>query len=124
MATTCPAPDYVQFNEDLCTGCALCVKACPTKAIRVRDTRHICFVDQCIGCGECVRVCPTGAATSRRAKTEWFETNQYHVAVVSPLLYTQFPRIMPGYVRKSLRQKTADNGMVKNRIRGSKGFRV
>ncbi|MBW1797486.1 MAG: 4Fe-4S binding protein, partial [Deltaproteobacteria bacterium] len=28
---------YVEVDEKLCNGCVLCMKACPTKAIRVRN---------------------------------------------------------------------------------------
>ena len=27
---------YVRFHEERCTGCAECLKVCPTKAIRIR----------------------------------------------------------------------------------------
>lgn len=104
MHKTRQIQDYVHFNDDRCSGCALCVKACPTKTIRVRDDRHIRFVDQCIGCGECIRVCPTGAATSRTAEPPVFAADHLSVAVVSPLLYTQFPGVKPGRVRQALKR--------------------
>lgn len=96
-------PDYVHFKDDQCSGCALCVKECPTKAIRLRDHQHIRFVDQCIGCGECIRVCPMGAAVLKSVAADLIEQEEFNIAVVSPLLYTQFPGVMPGIVRQGLK---------------------
>ncbi len=59
----------VEFNEDKCKGCELCVSVCPKKILRVdreqvnargyhpagvRDTTL------CIGCGSCTMICPDG----------------------------------------------------------------
>lgn len=104
MHKTRQIQDYVHFNNNRCSACAQCVRACPTKTIRVRDSRHIRFVDQCIGCGECIRVCPTGAATSKTVEKQTFAREKLSVAVVSPLLYTQFPGVRPGRVRQALKQ--------------------
>ena len=53
--------DYVLIDEELCNGCVLCMKACPTKAIRVEENRVARIQGVCIDCGECVKVCPRGA---------------------------------------------------------------
>ena len=43
---------YVQIDESLCNGCVLCMKACPTKAIRIKE--GLAQVQGfCINCGEC-----------------------------------------------------------------------
>ena len=56
---------YSTINEELCTGCGLCVKACEaaaTTAIILKD--GIAKVDKtlCVGCNLCNLVCPEGAA--------------------------------------------------------------
>jgi NADH-quinone oxidoreductase subunit F/NADP-reducing hydrogenase subunit HndC len=44
--------------NDLCVGCGVCRKACPTKAISgAVKTRHIVDQARCIKCGACFRVC-------------------------------------------------------------------
>ncbi len=49
-------------DEKACTGCNLCGKFCPTKAICFdKRTGRLSFsYENCIGCGQCVTQCPTG----------------------------------------------------------------
>lgn len=56
----------VDFREERCKGCGLCVEACPKKVIRLSDRFNASgfnpaeCVDQeaCIACGFCARMCP------------------------------------------------------------------
>jgi NADH:ubiquinone oxidoreductase subunit F (NADH-binding)/Pyruvate/2-oxoacid:ferredoxin oxidoreductase delta subunit/(2Fe-2S) ferredoxin len=49
--------DY-RINPELCKGCTLCKKKCPTGAI-VGEVKHPHYIiaDKCIGCGACEQVC-------------------------------------------------------------------
>jgi len=51
-------------NERLCSGCGLCVAACPYDARRIDEERHVAEVITvlCQGCGACVVACPNGAS--------------------------------------------------------------
>jgi iron only hydrogenase large subunit-like protein len=89
------AEAYVQFDEALCTGCTKCVRACPTKAVRIRNERATLFPELCIGCGECIRVCPEGAVSSTLSYQRLGPTDKVSVAIVSPVLYAQFPGVVP-----------------------------
>lgn len=53
----------VVVNERLCSGCELCVRACPYDARRVDvETRRAYVVQSlCQGCGVCAAVCPNKA---------------------------------------------------------------
>lgn len=53
----------VVVNEKLCSGCELCVQACPYDARRVDlETRRAYVVQSlCQGCGVCAAVCPNKA---------------------------------------------------------------
>ena len=59
----------VSVNEDLCTGCAICVMVCPYEAPSLFEKEVNGEMDRfsqvdpnkCMGCGTCVAACPTGA---------------------------------------------------------------
>jgi heterodisulfide reductase subunit A len=56
-----------EVNERRCSGCELCVEACPYNA-RFKDAgKGVVVVVEalCQGCGACVAVCPSGAAKLR-----------------------------------------------------------
>lgn len=86
---------YVKFDEAFCTGCAKCVRACPTKAIRIRGERPVLHEDFCIGCGECIRVCREGGVSSAVSNEQFEKSEKFSVAILSPILYSQFPGVMP-----------------------------
>lgn len=57
----------VEFREDRCKGCGLCVSVCPRKIILLRQEKlnskgfHPAGVDQmdlCTGCTMCATICP------------------------------------------------------------------
>jgi Na+-translocating ferredoxin:NAD+ oxidoreductase RNF subunit RnfB len=89
------APGFVRFKDHLCTGCGSSLRVCPTKAIRVKRKKSIRIVNQCIGCGECIRTCPEGAVSAATEGPEVLKKDQVAIALVSPVLYAQFPGVMP-----------------------------
>ncbi|MCK4221716.1 MAG: 4Fe-4S binding protein [Dehalococcoidia bacterium] len=59
-------PDFrgkIAYDRDKCTGCNLCIKVCPTKAIEpIPDEKKIkIFVSRCCFCAQCNDICPTNA---------------------------------------------------------------
>jgi ferredoxin len=50
------------IDQDVCSGCGVCVERCPTDAIKLND-EGIAERDEdaCFGCGVCARFCPEGA---------------------------------------------------------------
>lgn len=61
-------------DEDLCSGCGLCVAACPFDARQLDVDAKISIVNEalCQGCGACVSVCPNKASQLRNAKPQTF----------------------------------------------------
>ena len=73
-----PDTGIPEVDEDKCTSCGACVKACPRHIIELRkkgpkgrrvfvscvnkDSMKACKVS-CIGCGKCEKECPFGAIT-------------------------------------------------------------
>ena len=53
-------PIVALVDASRCTGCGICVDACPDQAISIND---VAVVDHgsCVGCGVCVRECPNEA---------------------------------------------------------------
>jgi len=47
----------IQIILEKCTGCNLCVKACPFDAIRILDKKAVIDLDRCNLCGACVPAC-------------------------------------------------------------------
>ena len=63
MSTTVKR-QIVRIDEDLCTGCGLCVSPCAEGAIVIEDGKAKVVRDElCDGAGFCLGVCPTGALT-------------------------------------------------------------
>lgn len=53
---------------DLCTGCAICEKICPSSAIspvagdaREKGELRVIDLSKCVKCGACIEICPTDA---------------------------------------------------------------
>ena len=86
-----PAHSIVR-DDARCTGCVACCRACPTRAIRVRDGRQTVDAAVCIDCGECIRACPHDAVTARMSSPSDLGRFRHTVAIPSTALYSQFGR--------------------------------
>jgi ferredoxin len=68
------------------------------------EMQTVKVVGQCIGCGECIRICSAGAVSAAAARTEHIGRDHIAIALVSSVLYTQFPGVMPNDILMGLRQ--------------------
>jgi len=60
-------PVIAYVDPEICSGCGLCIPACPYEARTMHDWRHIAVVNTalCQGCGACAMVCPNKACQLR-----------------------------------------------------------
>ena len=61
---------YCICDEELCTGCEICLDRCHVNANFIEDNVVKIDRDQCIGCGLCVSVCPEDALQLIRKSDE------------------------------------------------------
>ncbi|WP_347246119.1 CoB--CoM heterodisulfide reductase iron-sulfur subunit A family protein [Thermogutta sp.] len=57
-------PNIAWVNEEVCSGCRVCIALCPFDAITPDEEKQVAVIDPalCKGCGTCVAACPSGAA--------------------------------------------------------------
>jgi len=57
-------PITAEIDSDRCSGCQMCVAACPYEAIEFNKEKGVSEVHEelCKGCGTCVATCPSGVA--------------------------------------------------------------
>jgi heterodisulfide reductase subunit A len=60
-------PIVACVDEDLCSGCKVCISACPYDAREFDEKEGIVRVNEllCEGCGACVASCPSGATQQK-----------------------------------------------------------
>jgi NAD-dependent dihydropyrimidine dehydrogenase PreA subunit len=54
----------IYIDEDLCTGCGLCLDACNQGALSLPDNMAVVDAELCTSCNRCAAVCITGAIRS------------------------------------------------------------
>ncbi len=57
-------------DEEICSGCGICVQVCPYEAREMDEYRGISRVHEalCQGCGACIAACPNNACELRNSK--------------------------------------------------------
>jgi heterodisulfide reductase subunit A len=65
-------PTIAYVDPDVCSGCGLCIPACPYEARLMHDWQHIAVVNTalCQGCGACTMVCPNKACQVRNLTSQ------------------------------------------------------
>jgi len=61
------SPEIAVVDEALCSGCGICISACPYDAREMDPVKHVALVKDilCEGCGSCISACPSGASQQR-----------------------------------------------------------
>ncbi len=60
-------PMVVTVDEEMCSGCKLCVVTCPYEAREFDEEKNIVKINEalCMGCGACVAACASGASQQK-----------------------------------------------------------
>ncbi len=60
-------PNLASIEEDLCSGCQICLPLCPYNAIELEREKMVARISDvlCKGCGVCVAACPSGAISQK-----------------------------------------------------------
>lgn len=74
------------ITESLCTGCGLCGKVCPAKAITLQNTTASITKERCISCGHCAAACPADAISSNTTEPKSFHIEEPAGSAVEQLL--------------------------------------
>ncbi|HPD94598.1 MAG TPA: [Fe-Fe] hydrogenase large subunit C-terminal domain-containing protein [Tenuifilaceae bacterium] len=94
----------LKIRTDVCIGCAHCMRACPTEALRVIEGKAHLHANRCIDCGECYRVCPTGAIIVEQDDFQNIFNYKRRVALIPSVLLGQYPdNVTPGMVIQALK---------------------
>lgn len=62
----------VEIDADECSGCRLCLRACPVSALEMTSAKKARMLGEnaaCIACGDCVAICKPGAVRLSRPLT-------------------------------------------------------
>jgi len=63
--------EIIHIDEEKCTGCGLCIPACPEGALQIIDDKARLVSDlMCDGLGACIGECPEGAITIEKREAE------------------------------------------------------
>jgi len=66
----------IEVNEDLCSGCGVCVTVCPYDASKLEEVEEgegmkaVIDLNKCKRCGVCISACPSEARTIKDAVAE------------------------------------------------------
>jgi ech hydrogenase subunit F len=62
---------HIEIEIPLCIFCGLCMRKCPTQAIKVVKPEKMWSINRlrCIQCGACVEVCPKKCLYMRQAQS-------------------------------------------------------
>jgi anti-sigma regulatory factor (Ser/Thr protein kinase)/Fe-S-cluster-containing hydrogenase component 2 len=94
----------IRVIAENCRECLFCVRACPTRALRVHKGIPEVLKEVCIDCTSCIEACKSGALTMARTASQ-IEPSDEKILIVPPHFLAQFSAtISPQRVLASLRK--------------------
>ncbi len=89
---------HIEIDQERCVGCGLCVAACPSETLVVKDGKAVVAGDRSLSCGHCEAACPVDAIRvagldsdtprfrSFESSDEWIPFGRYDVSGLSSLM--------------------------------------
>ena len=92
----------IERDQQSCSVCLSCLRACPTQAVALRQKRVI--EERCIFCGRCLVSCPEGhyQGSGERELKELLSCPGKKLALVHPLVVLDFPGYEPERIAGAL----------------------
>ena len=93
-----PMKSLLKIQEDKCTICLACVKACPVNAIQLKSDHAFPIIvsERCIACGSCIEACQPEAIkylSSKEETRKLLESEIPVAAILDPAIAGEFPDI-------------------------------
>ena len=90
--------NFIQLDKSKCKACYSCVRACPVKAIHVRENSVYPYIEaeKCILCGTCIGTCAYGGISycdSKKEVKQLLNTKEKVVAICAPSIAGEFDDI-------------------------------
>lgn len=76
----------VTYTLSRCVKCLRCIKACPTSALSMHDSRIHIDSDHCINCGQCIRACQNKGLTAKGSTLADLTNYDYTICLVPSAL--------------------------------------
>jgi iron only hydrogenase large subunit-like protein len=94
-----------RIDLEKCRGHMVCMRHCPTQAIRVRNGKAVVSEELCVDCGVCVSLCPSGAIVPITDPVAEISRFKHKVVIPTSVLYSQFdPSIHPYIIHLALKK--------------------
>jgi polyferredoxin len=97
------SPVVLAKNQDTCTSCGACNKACPN-AVDVAGTKKDVVVSaECMGCGSCVDACPRDETLNFRVLGRWtIDTKAFGLMFIAVFLAIVLAAVATGHWTSTL----------------------
>ncbi|MDY0092945.1 MAG: 4Fe-4S binding protein [Candidatus Vecturithrix sp.] len=107
------------IDQELCTGCGKCIKACPANAITLQDAKVVINQSLCKQCGICADQCPVQAVAENVPAYKTQAGQQKSVFQSQTGIFSQVMNTAERWLKRGIRVRDFSSGQG----RGGRGGR-